>query len=260
MTGTKQYRANTQDLEWNEQQTKFHEHQTNIGDFQRVLSAMAGIIFITRGLSCRNWTGAFTTMVGGGLLHRAISGHCPAFAVAGIDMSDNNQRGQSSDTSRLGRPKVHTDRATKIQRAIEINRPPHEVYKFWRSFDNLPLIMNHLDSVEVINDRLSHWVVKPMPGVPKVEWDAEIINDVKNERIGWKSLKGADVDHTGSVEFKPTGDGQRTWLTVRMQYEPLGGQIGATMAKWLGSDPDTKIGLDLQRFKEQMETEIPIAR
>lgn len=254
MTGTMHYQTNTQDLGWNEERAEFEGDQTNIGDFQRVLSVIAGIVLLTRGVSRRNWAGAASAMVGGGLLYRAISGYCPAFGAAGIDMSDNNQARHPSDTNRLGRRKVHTDQATKIQKAIEINRPPNEIYRFWRSLDNLPLIMTHLDSVQVINDRLSHWVIKMMPGVPKVEWDAEIINDVENERIGWRSLKGADVDHTGSVEFKPTGNGQQTWLTVRMQYELPGGRIGATMAKWLGADPDMKIGVDLQRFKEQMET------
>ena len=72
--------------------------------------------------------------------------------------------------------------------------------------------MNHLDSVQVINDRLSHWVVKALPGIPQVEWDAEIINDVRNQRIGWRSLEGAGVDNAGSVRFQPTGGGQRTSL------------------------------------------------
>lgn len=254
MTDTKHYQTNTQDLGWNEERAEFEGHQKNIGDFQRMLSAIVGIALLARGVSHRNWTGTASTMIGGGLLYRAISGYCPVFGAMAVDMSDDNQAGRPSDTNRLGRRKVHTDRATKIQKAIEINRPANEIYRFWRSLDNLPLIMNHLDSVRVIDDRRSHWVMKTVPGVPKVEWDAEIINDVENQRIGWRSLNGADVDHTGSVEFKPTGDGQRTWLTVRMQYEPPGGRIGATMAKWLGADPDMKIGVDLQRFKEQMET------
>ena len=257
LSGKQQYRANTQDLGWDEERAEFDVHRENIGDVQRVLSAIAGMVFLAAGLtrlSRRTLSGAALATVGGGLLYRATSGYCPAFEAMGIDMSGDNQVSPRNDTSRLGRRKVHTAQAIKIQRAIEINRPSHEIYRFWRSLDNLPRFMNHLDSVQVINERLSHWKVKTMPGAPQVEWDAEIITDVENERIGWRSLQGADVAHTGSVEFKPTGDGKRTWLTVTLQYEPPGGQIGATMAKWLGTDPDTKIGVDLQRFKEQMET------
>ena len=250
-----QYRTNTQDLEWIEERAEF-SHGENIGDVQRVLSAIAGMIFVASGLSRlsrRNWAGASLATVGGSLLYRAISGYCPSFGALGIDMSGNKQAGWPSDTSRLGRRKVHTGRATKIQRSIEINRPANELYRCWRSLDNLPRIMNYLDSVQVINDRLSHWVVKTMPGAPMVEWDAEIINDVENRRIGWRSLKDADVDNTGSVEFKPTGE-NRTWLTVTLQYEPPGGKLGTAVAKWFGEDPNTKIAEDLQRFKEQVET------
>ena len=92
-----------------------------------------------------------------------------------------------------GTEQVHCGQATKIQRSIEINRLPSEIYRFWRSLDNVARILSHLDSVQVINERLSHWVVKAMPGTPKVEWDAEIITDVENERIGWRSLQGTDV-------------------------------------------------------------------
>jgi uncharacterized membrane protein len=256
VSGKEQYRTNTQDLGWEEERAEFNGHGENIGDVQRVLSAIAGMVFLASGLSRlsrRNWSGASLATVGGSLLYRAVSGYCPAFGALGIDMSGNNELNGPSDTSRLGRRKVHTGRATKIQSSIEINRPANELYRCWRSLDNLPRIMNHLDSVQVINNRLSHWVVKTMPGVPKVEWDAEIITDVENRRIGWRSLQGADVDNTGSVAFKPTGDGNRTWLTVTLQYEPPGGELGVSVAKWFGEDPNTKIAEDLQRFKEQIE-------
>lgn len=259
----KEHHTNTQDLGWKEERAECddhhshshsHSHGENIGDAQRVLSAIGGMALLASGLSRRNWSGAVLAFAGGAFLYRAVSGYCPAFGAMGIDMSDSHQPREPNDTSRLGRRKVHTDHATKIERAIEINRPPTDIYRFWRSLDNLPRIMDHVDSVQVINDRLSHWVVKTLPGAPKVEWDAEIINDVENQRIGWRSLEGADVDNTGSVEFKPTNDGLRTWLTVTLQYESRGGKLGDAVAKWFGADPNTKIALDLQRFKELMET------
>jgi len=114
--------------------------------------------------------------------------------------------------------------------------------------------MSHLESVEVINERLSHWVVKTLPiGGPKVEWDAQIINEVENELIGWRSLRGADVDNAGSVRFRRTDDDKGTELTVTLQFDPPGGRLGALVAKIFGEDPQEKIEEDLQRFKESME-------
>jgi len=247
-TGRQRYQTDKQDLEWSEEQAA-HDRRQNIGDMQRVLSAVTGIALLVSGLPKRSWTGAALAMAGGGLLHRAVSGYCAAFDTLGVDMSGGRE------TNRIGRRKVHSDAATKIRRTIEIDRPPSELYRFWRRLDNLPRIMSHLESVQVISDKLSHWTVKTIAGAPAVEWDAEIINDVENERIGWRSLNDADVDNTGSVEFQPIAEGQKTRMTVTLQYAPPAGKIGAAFAKLIGQDPERKLAEDLQRFKEQMQTE-----
>jgi uncharacterized membrane protein len=238
------YRTNTQDLDWPEERA---DASQNIGDTQRLVSAIAGAGLLIEGWRRRSLAGGALALGGVTLLYRAASGYCPALGAMGIDM-----RGRQ-DTNRLGRRKVHSDQATKIRRSIDINRPPNELYRFWRALDNLPRIMSDLESVEVITDRLSHWVVKTMTGMPTIEWDAEIINDVENERIGWRSLNDADVDHAGSVEFEPIGDGQKTRLTVTLQYAPIAGRLGTAVAKFIGQDPDSKVADDLQRFKESME-------
>ena len=238
------YRTNTQDLDWREERA---DASQNIGDTQRLVSAIAGAGLLLEGW--RRWSLAGGVLAVGGvaLLYRAASGYCPGLGAMGIDMRD------IQDTNRLGRRKVHSGQATKIRRSIDINRPPNELYRFWRALDNLPSIMSHLQSVEVINDRISHWVVKTLTGLPTIEWDAEIINDVENERIGWRSLNDADVDHAGSVEFEPVGEGPASRVTVTMQYTPIAGRLGAAVAEFIGQDPDFKIADDLQRFKESAE-------
>ncbi|HEY6084706.1 MAG TPA: SRPBCC family protein, partial [Nitrospira sp.] len=241
------YRTNKQDLDWKEEQAAVSSPVQNIGETQRLVSAIAGVGLLAAALSRRTWARMAFTLVGTGLLFRAASGYCPASSAMGISAQDVR------DTNRIGRRKVATQQAAKIRRSVEINRPPHELYRFWRSLDNLPRVMSHLQSVEVINDRLSHWIVKTLPGIPAVEWDAEIINEVENERIGWRSLHGADVDNTGSVEFEPAGNGQRTKLTVTLQYAPPAGRFGTAVAKLVGEDAGSKISEDLQRFKETIE-------
>ena len=239
------YRTNTQDLDWHEERA---DAAQNIGDTQRLVSAIAGVGLVIEGWRRRSMAGGAFAVGGMALLYRAATGYCAALGAMGIDM------GGRSDTRRLGRRKVHSNQATKIRRIIEINRPPDELYRFWRTLDNLPRIMSHLESVQVSTDRFSHWTVKTMPGLPTIEWDAEIINDVENERIGWRSLNDSDVDQAGSVEFEPVGDGRTTRLTVTLQYSPIAGRLGAAVAKFIGQDPEFKIADDLQRFKESMET------
>ncbi len=141
----------------------------------------------------------------------------------------------------------------KVEKSIVIHRSPAELYRFWRNFNNLPRIMNHLESVTVYDSRRSHWVAKAPIG-STVKWDAEIIKDKKDELISWRSLEKADVTNTGSVHFIVTPDGRGTEVRVQLQYDPPGGKLGAAVAKLFGEEPSQQIADDLQRFKEVMET------
>lgn len=239
MTGKERYHTNKQDLDWTEEQAA-----QNVGDEERKLSALVGGALLVGGLFRKSWAGALMALAGAALLQRGVTGHCMLYEA--LDTSTNE----------LGRRKVRTGSAIKVQRTIRIDRPPDELYRFWRNFENLPRVMSHIESVEVINDRLSHWVAKTTPlGGPKVEWDAEVINEVDNELIGWRSLRGADVENAGSVRFERIADGRGTAVTVTMQYAPPGGRLGARVAKIFGEDPERNIDEDLQRFKESMESE-----
>ncbi|HKG15291.1 MAG TPA: SRPBCC family protein, partial [Pyrinomonadaceae bacterium] len=79
---------------------------------------------------------------------------------------------------------------TQVKNSLIINRPPQELYQYWRNFENLPNIMHHLESVKVKGEGRSHWVAKAPAGT-SVEWDAEITEDRPNELIAWRSLEGS---------------------------------------------------------------------
>jgi len=120
-------------------------------------------------------------------------------------------------------------------------------------FDNLPTFMSHLERVEEISRTLSQWTAKGPLGVP-VTWTAEIINDVPGELISWRSVGEGDVVTAGSVRFKPAGGDYGTEVSVKLQYDPPAGKVGATVAWALGEDPQTQIEEDLRRFKQLLET------
>jgi len=239
LTGSERYRTNTQSLDWSEERA-----DQNIGETERFLSGLVGGGLLVTALMRRGLSGAVLAVLGAALLQRGVTGHCMMYEALG------------ASTDALGRRKVPTGRAVKTQQRIRIERPPEELYRFWRNVENLPRIMSDLESVHSINSRLSHWVVKAIPmGGPTVEWDAEIINEIEGELIGWRSLRGSDVDHAGSVRFERAADGRATDVTVTLQYAPPGGLAGTLLAKMLGEDPERKIQQDLQRFKETMEAQ-----
>src|ERR1044071_5668960 len=113
----------------------------------------------------------------------------------------------------------------KVEQSITINRPPDEIYSFWRQLENLPRFMDHVKSVTQTGNGISHWVVRTSSG-QEFEWDARLIEDKPGQMISWQSLDGADVDNAGSVWFTPASDGQGTFVKVSMKYSPPGGQLG----------------------------------
>lgn len=182
-------------------------------------------------------------LLGGALLHRGATGHCEVYHVLGMTTADETDL--DSNTS------VAYGRGIRVDEAITINRSPEEVYRFWRRLENLPRFMEHLESVTAIDEKRSHWVARG-PAGKSVEWDAEIINEIPNELIGWRSIEGADVDNAGSVQFKRV-PGNRTELRVELRYDPPGGALGAFFAKLFGEEPSQQVKDDLRNLKSILE-------
>jgi uncharacterized membrane protein len=144
------------------------------------------------------------------------------------------------------------DMGMNAKKSIVIQKSPEELYQFWRNFENLPVIMNHLQAVHVLDDKRSHWVAKA-PLDQTVEWDAQIIDEKENQSIVWKSMEGADVDSTGSVTFT-SANGSGTEVKVTLKYNPPAGVAGAAVATLFGENPQQQLEEDMQQFKVMMES------
>jgi uncharacterized membrane protein len=169
-------------------------------------------------------------------------------AVAGVTALD------VALSRRLSRPNgARNGGAIRVAQAVTINRPPEELYRFWRDFQNLPRFMKHVESVRETGNRRSHWIAKA-PAGRTVEWDAEITEERQNELIAWRSLEGADVDNVGSVRFERAPGGRGSIVRVEMRYSPPAGALGATVARLFGENPEWQVKDDLRRFKQVVET------
>jgi uncharacterized membrane protein len=140
----------------------------------------------------------------------------------------------------------------KLKKSITVDRPAAELYKFWRDFENLPQIVDMLESVQMLNSTRSHWTMTTPHGI-HFRWDVEMTKDVKNEVIGWKSVDGSMIETSGSVRFEPAAGGG-TRVRVALEYAPPGGTIGAAIASLLGDGQDALLAEMLRRFKQFMET------
>ena len=145
-----------------------------------------------------------------------------------------------------------SNRGIHAKGSCVINLPPEEVYTFWRDFQNLPRFMRHLDAVQDLGEGRSRWKAKGPAGM-EVEWDATIIADVPGEVITWRSLENSDVDNAGAVRFERAPGNRGTIVKVNIEYNPVGGVIGAAVAKLFGEEPEQQLDDDLRRFKQVME-------
>lgn len=216
--------------------------QVNVGEIERLASAIAGGALAVYGLRNRSAGGLCLTLAGTALLHRGVTGHCNTYQLLGITTNETTATDEVAPVAR----DVH------VENAIVIDKSPEELFSFWRRFENLPRFMKHLKSVSCAGLNRSHWVAEG-PGGKLVEWDAEIYNEKPNEMIAWRSLEGADIVNAGSVRFKSLG-GRGTEVRVVLNYNVPGGKVSALLAKLFGREPGQMIADDLRRLKQILET------
>ncbi len=225
--------------------------RVNVGQAERWISVVAGSALAAYGARRRDVPGGLAAAAGAALLYRGTTGHCPIYERIGRDTAHSSGLAAVADYGSDTREQLGGPRGIHVEESVTINKPVYEVFRFWRNFENLPRFMNHLESVAVRENGISHWVAKGPAGVP-VEWDARIINEVHNRVIGWQSLEGSTVATAGSVNFNETPRG--TEVRVHLQYNPPGGKVGAAVARLFGEEPTLQVREDLRRFKQILET------
>lgn len=158
---------------------------------------------------------------------------------------------QTQDAPPATRTDTSPDRALTA-RTVTINRPPDELYRFFRDLANLPSFMENIVRIDVRDEKRSHWVVKA-PAGKTVEWDATVTAEEPGRSFSWQSDEGADVPNSGKVEFVDAGD-RGTVVTATIAYDPPAGTVGKLIAKLFQREPAIQARRDLRRFKQLMET------
>lgn len=219
----------------------------NVALSERIVSGVAGAAMAGYAITKkRDMSGAALALAGGFLLYRSLTGQCMGYTALRTGTADPNTNAT-----------IAHGRGIKVEKTVAIMKDRQELYDFWRSLDNLPRFMRHLQSVTVTDANYSHWVAAAPLG-KTVEWDAEVINEIPGELIAWRSVEGADIPNAGSVRFKTLPAGRGTQVTVNLEYDPPAGILGSIVAKLFGEEPNQQVRDDLRRFKNLMEAgEVP---
>ncbi|HET8657158.1 MAG TPA: SRPBCC family protein [Longimicrobiaceae bacterium] len=215
----------------------------NVGEAERLLSVAAGAALTVHGLRARSASGLAEALVGALLLGRGATGRCPVYGELGISTAE-------VDGSRSALPEKHTFHA---RRSFTIQRPPGELYAHWRRLENLPSFMKHLESVTELSETRSRWVTEG-PAGRRVEWEAEITEDVPGERIAWRSVEGSRLANRGAVSFRALPAGRGTVVDAEIEYAPPAGALGEGIATLFRENAEVQMRDDLRRFKNVMET------
>lgn len=215
----------------------------DVGTPERWLSLAGGGTLLLFALRRGGAARVALALAGGGLVVRGATGRSLLYRALGINTASTHP-GPAA--------RVKHKQGIKVERTVTVDRPPDALFRFWRDFANLPQVMSHLESVRVLDDRRSHWVVKAPAGT-QVAWDAEVYNERENELIAWRSLEGADIAHAGSVHFTPAPGGRGAEVRVVLEYDAPAGPTGALIARLFGEEPGRQVREDLRRFKQIME-------
>jgi uncharacterized membrane protein len=147
-----------------------------------------------------------------------------------------------------GAPRARAAQAKGLpaRASIQINCSPEEAFRLWRDFRNLPRFMRYLEAVRALDDKRSHWVAKAPDG-SRIEWDAELVNEIQGELLEWRALRGG-VSHSGTVRFARAPGGRGAVVRVEARLDLPGVAFpthGAT---------ELALKQDLRHLKQVLET------
>ncbi len=133
-----------------------------------------------------------------------------------------------------------------IEQSIELEVPVQTAYNQWTQFQDFPAFMEGVEQVQQIDETQLHWVAEF--GGTRHEWDAEITEQLPDERVAWRNTDGKE--NAGVVTFHKLDD-ERSRVMVQMDWVPEG--IKEKLGDALGIS-DRRVKGDLERFKDLIES------
>jgi uncharacterized membrane protein len=132
-----------------------------------------------------------------------------------------------------------------VTESVDVDVPVRTAYNQWTQFEDFPQFMDGVHEIHQLDATHTHW--KTEIGGVKREFDAEITEQLPDERVAWKSVEGSQ--QAGVVTFHRLDD-THTRVTVQMDFDPHGVVEKAGAA--LGA-VDHRVKGDLRRFKTYIE-------
>jgi uncharacterized membrane protein len=133
-----------------------------------------------------------------------------------------------------------------VEKSVTVNVPVRTVYNQWTQFEEFPQFMEGVKTVRQLDDK--HLLWRAQIGPKEEEWQAEIMEQIPDQRIAWRSISGAT--NGGVVTFHRL-DENTTRLMLQLEYDPQG--VVENVGDALGV-VSRRVEGDLERFKKFIES------
>ncbi|PIT99824.1 MAG: cyclase [Bdellovibrionales bacterium CG10_big_fil_rev_8_21_14_0_10_45_34] len=163
---------------------------------------------------------------------------------------DKTQKSKALEKGPFQDGRFHDDDKSRL--AVTVGVSPEVAYTFFRNFQNLPLFMKSLKSVDVLSSAKSLWTVEVKGKT--VQWEATITNERPNEMIAWQSTEDSEVETSGSIWFSPAPQNLGTVISLALDYKLPGGTFTEILTSMAGEDPKSLAFINLRRLKCFLET------
>ena len=132
-----------------------------------------------------------------------------------------------------------------IEKSIEVNVPVYTAYAQWMRFEEFPQFMEGVKEVKRLDVKRLHW--KAEIAGQDTEWDAEITEEMADQRLAWTSRGGAIKEWVAT--FHPLSDA-RSKVMLQLEHDPQG--FAENVGDALGV-MSSRVQGDLERFKKFIE-------
>jgi uncharacterized membrane protein len=96
-----------------------------------------------------------------------------------------NGREKPSDVNPQEESNMASSKSSNIMQSIDVNVPVRTAYNQWTQFEEFPMFMQGVESVEQLDDETLRW--KAEIGGKTKEWTARITEQTPDKRIAWTS-------------------------------------------------------------------------
>lgn len=137
----------------------------------------------------------------------------------------------------------------QIEKSIEIKAPIEKIYAVCSDIEGYTRFMEGAKDITMTGEKSAHWKMEMVGRT--MEFDTEMIENVENEKVAWKSI--GDFVATGSWKFEPTDQGVK--VISMMNYE-IPGILGKIFDKIkISKETEKNMESSLLKLKQLIEAE-----